>query len=131
MTTETHANLLAALQENALAWPGSYGAPELHSKHITDWSGELGVAPLALLRPNSTEQVSQILALCNQHRCPVIPQGGLTGLAGGATVRGAAIALSMDRMDGIIELDADSATMTVWAGTPLQVIQETAQAAGY
>lgn len=131
MTTETHANLLAALQENALAWPGSYGDPELHSKHITDWSGEAGIAPLALLRPNSTEQVSQILALCNQHRCPVIPQGGLTGLAGGATVRGAAIALSMDRMDGIIELDADSATLTVWAGTPLQVIQETAQAAGY
>lgn len=101
------------------------------SKYRTDWSGELGVEPLAVHRPQTTEEVSQILTLCNEQGRAVIPQGGLTGLAGGATVRGEAVVLSMERMSGIIEVDSDSATMTVWAGTPLETIQHAANEAGY
>lgn len=99
--------------------------------YLTDWSGEVGDLPLAVIRPKTTEDISQILALCHEHRCAVIPQGGLTGLAGGATVRGQALVLSMERLKGIIELDADSATLTVWAGTPLETIQNAATEAGY
>ena len=127
ITANITPDFLAALEAitKSQAWPDS------HSKYRTDWSGEAGEEPLAVLRPQNTEQISQILALCNQHHCPVIPQGGLTGLAGGATVRGQAIVLSMERMSGVIEVDADSAAMTVWAGTPLQSIQEAANKAGY
>lgn len=106
-------------------------APDQCQTYLTDWSGEKGEAPLAVVRPKTTEDISQILALCHQARCAVIPQGGLTGLAGGATVRGQAIALSMERLKGVIELDGDSATMTVWAGTPLESIQQAAAEAGY
>lgn len=105
--------------------------PSQSQSYFTDWSGEQGNAPLAVVRPKTTEDVSRILALCHQQRCAVVPQGGLTGLAGGATVRGAAIALSLERLKGVIELDAESATMTVWAGTPLEVIQNEAEKAGF
>lgn len=99
--------------------------------YATDWSGEAGDLPIAVLRPKTTEEVSQILALCNRLGCAVVPQGGMTGLAGGATVRGTAVALSLDHLHGVIELDADSATLTAWAGTPLEVLQTVADDAGF
>lgn len=106
-------------------------APDQCQTYLTDWSGEQGQQPLAVLRPKNTNDISQILAFCHEHHCPIIPQGGLTGLAGGATVRGQAVVLSMERLKGIIELDQESATMTVWAGTPLETIQKAAEDAGF
>src|SRR5690606_3253371 len=90
-----------------------------------------GGAPLALVRPGSTADVSAVLRICHDARVPVVPQGGLTGLAGGATPVDGAVVLSLDRMSGVEELDEVAATMTVLAGTPLQVVQEAARAAGF
>ena len=56
--------------------------------------------PLAVLRPTSIDQVSAALRICNQHRQPVVPQGGLTGLAGGANAREGDIALCLERLSG-------------------------------
>lgn len=106
-------------------------APDQCQTYLTDWSGEIGEQPIAVVRPKNTEDISQILALCHEQRCAVIPQGGLTGLAGGGTVRGSAIVLSMERLKGIIEIDAESATMTVWAGTALETVQQAAADAGF
>ncbi|HEX5047780.1 MAG TPA: FAD-binding oxidoreductase, partial [Gammaproteobacteria bacterium] len=64
-------------------------------------------------------------------RQPVVVQGGLTGLAGGATPRPGEIAISLERLTGIEELDRASQTMTVRAGTPLQIVQQAAAEAGY
>ncbi len=58
------------------------------ARYHTDWSGTPPVAPWALVRPRSTEDVSAALRLCHAHRVPVVPQGGLTGLAGGAVPGG-------------------------------------------
>src|SRR5690606_12879156 len=58
-------------------------------------------------------------------------QRGLTGLAGGATPRGGEMALSLDRMQGSGEIDQDSMTATVLAGTPLQIRQGAARAADF
>ena len=60
----------------------------------------------------------------------MVPQGGLTGLAGGAQPIAEGIALSLDRMSGIEEIDGVMATMTVLAGTPLGTIQAAAEDAG-
>ena len=100
-------------------------------KYTRDWSGEVGSMPLAVVRPRSTEEVSSVLALCHAHRQPVVPQGGLTGLAGGAVPGASAVVISLERMSGIEEIDSASATITVLAGTPLQTIQEAAQEAGF
>lgn len=107
----------------------SVGA-DIPERFFSDWSGLGAVQPLALVQPRSTGQVSEALGLCNRFGVPVVPQGGLTGLAGGARPLSDGIALSLDRMNGIEEVDPVMATMTVKAGTPLGVIQSAADDAG-
>ena len=99
-------------------------------RHHTDWSGTRPLAPLALLRPANTAQVSAALRICRAHRVPVVPQGGLTGLAGGAVPTPGAVALSLERMNAIEALDPVARVITVQAGATLQAVQEAAQAAG-
>lgn len=99
-------------------------------RHRTDWSGVPPVQPLALVRPRSTDEVSAVLRLCSAHRVPVVPQGGLTGLAGAAVPSADAIALSLDRMNAIESLDAAAATITVQAGVTLEAVQQAAAAQG-
>lgn len=100
------------------------------ARYHTDWSGTPPVTPLALVRPRSTEDVSATLRLCHQHRVPVVPQGGLTGLAGAAVPSADCVALSLERMPAIEAIDARSTTMTVQAGATLQAVQEAAVDAG-
>lgn len=99
-------------------------------KYQADWSGENPHLPRLVVRPNNVEIVSQLLKYCNKHHLSVVTQGGMTGLAGGATPQDNEIALSLERMNGIIELDHQSMTMTVKSGTPLQLIQQAAEAVG-
>ncbi len=87
--------------------------------------------PIALLRPASVDEVSRAMALCHAAGQAVVPQGGMTGLAGGANPRPGDFALSLQRLSGIEEIDRDSATMTLKAGTVLQVAQEKAAEAGF
>ena len=87
--------------------------------------------PDALLLPRTTQDVADIMRLCHQHGTRVVVQGGLTGLAGGAHPKPGEVALSLERMRGVEEVDADCATLTALAGTPLQEAQEAAEAAGF
>jgi FAD/FMN-containing dehydrogenase len=90
----------------------------------------VGPPPEVVVYPVSTEEVSQVLKLCNDLRRPVVPQGGLTGLSGGATPgRQGMVALSLDRMRAIEEIDLDAAVITVQAGAVLQTVQDAADAA--
>ncbi len=87
--------------------------------------------PAALLLPRGTDQVALALRICHAHRQPVVTQGGLSGLAGGACLLGGEVALSLERMSAVEAIDPASATMTVQAGTPLQRAQEAAADAGW
>lgn len=86
-----------------------------------------GVIPKALLRPNSTDEVIKIMQICHENNQKVVPQGGLTGLVNGADTRADEIAISLERMNKIEEIDVDCRTMTVQAGVPLQAVQEAAE----
>ena len=99
-------------------------------KYQHDWSADLPGLPGAVVRPASTQALSETLKLCHQDEQPVVVQGGLTGLAGGGIPKAGEIAINLERLNGIEELDKDAMTMTVNAGTPLQVIQEAADDAG-
>ncbi len=104
---------------------------DVSEKYHADSSGQPTRAPLALARPASTAQVSDILRACAAAGQKVVVQGGLTGLCGGATPQEEELALSLERLSGIEELDPASMTMTVLAGTPLQAIQDAAADAGF
>lgn len=99
---------------------------EVPERFWTDWSGTPPVQPLALVRPRSTEDVSALLRLCSQHRVAVVPQGGLTGLAGAAVPAQDAVAVSLERMNTIEEVNAQTGLMQVQAGVTLQTVQEAA-----
>lgn len=101
-------------------------AHDISEKYHADWSGADPCEPAALLKPKSTEELSQIMALCHEYDQPVVVQGGLTGLAGGATPQAGEFAISLERMAGIEAIDARAMTVTAHAGTPLQVLQDTA-----
>jgi FAD/FMN-containing dehydrogenase len=104
---------------------------DIPSRNHADASGLQPTPPQALILPLTTEDVSTALRICHEHRQPVVTQGGLTGLAGGAHPQAGEIALSLERMNGIEEIDQASATLTALAGTPLAVVQQAADEAGF
>jgi FAD/FMN-containing dehydrogenase len=90
-----------------------------------------GKSPL-VLRPNSVEQVSKILALCNEARVAVVPQAGGTGLVGGQVPweRGDEVVVSIARLNKVRHVDPPGYNMTVEAGLTLAECQQQADQAG-
>ena len=99
-------------------------------RNRNDWSSQAPANPIAVIRPKDAGEVSAALKACAQAGLKVVPQGGLTGLCGGARPEDGWVALSMERMVGVEEIDTAGSTMTVWAGTPLEVVQREADQAG-
>jgi len=81
-----------------------------------------------LICPKNTQEVAEVLAICNDENIPVVPQGGNTGHCGGAVPLGG-ILLNLSRLNKIRQLDALNATITVDAGCILQNVQLTADKA--
>jgi FAD/FMN-containing dehydrogenase len=79
-----------------------------------------------IVRPTTTAQVAAVLRLCHERGQSVIPHGGLTGLVQGCNVSDTDVVLSLERMNQVEDIDTVGRTMTVQAGVPLQVLQETA-----
>lgn len=125
-----HARLIETLYSHIPELDVISEADSLQS-YASDWTKESPVTPETVLRPETTEQLSTILSTCNSLKQPVVTQGGLTGLSGGATPQSGEVAISLSKMRGIVELDNKGQTITVKAGTPLQEIQEAADAAGF
>jgi FAD/FMN-containing dehydrogenase len=88
------------------------------------------IEPLAVVRPSDPAGVATAMRIAAAWGVPVVPQGGMTGLAGGARPVAGGIALSLERLVGIEEIDRASSTMTVLAGTTLETIQRAAEDAG-
>ena len=114
---------LKAVLGDAAILEGEHAKEAAHS----NWS-RLG-KPLAVLRPSSTAEVSRTLQLCHAASQPVVPWGGKTGLVEGANAEGL-LALSLERMNRIEDVDPAGGTMTVESGCILQNIQEAADAHG-
>ncbi len=104
---------------------------DVPERNRNDWSMQNPTKPLAVVRPVDAQGVSDTLKACAAAGVPVVPQGGLTGLCGGSRPEDGWVALSMERMVGIQEVDPASATLTVWAGTPLELVQRAADEAGF
>ncbi|GAB7537462.1 FAD-binding oxidoreductase [Burkholderia sp. 3C] len=99
---------------------------------VTDWRKRYHGATCAVLRPGTTEEVAAVVKLAVEHRVALVPQGGNTGLAGGATPDGSGsqAVLSVARLNRVRELDAHNNTITVEAGVILADVQARAQEAG-
>ena len=103
---------------------------DIPERNCNDWSTQPPQRPLAVIRPLDAAGVSVALRACLSAGLPVVPQGGLTGLCGGARPEEGSVVLSLERMVGIEEIDPDACTMTVRSGTPLEAVQRAAAEAG-
>ena len=100
--------------------------------YVTDWRGRYRGSARAVVRPSTTADVAAVVRCCAEHGAPVVPQGGNTGLCGGATPRedGGEVVVSLSRLTRVRVLDAGNATLTVEAGMPLARVQQAADDAG-
>ncbi len=98
--------------------------------YVNDWLGKAHGRTVAVVRPRNTAEVSAVMRLCHQSQTPVVPQGGNTGMSGGATpdMSGAQVVLSLNRMKRIHEVDPVNNTLTADAGVILAEIQQAARA---
>lgn len=99
------------------------------SPWLTDWRGRYTGKAVGLASPANTREVAEFVKLCGQYNVPVVPQGGNSGMSGGATPdeSGDAVVLSLRRMDRITSLDTESMQVTCEAGVILQHLHEAAE----
>lgn len=133
-TTPSPGAATAAFIEAAAQLLGPRGLttdPDSMDAWLTDWRGRYTGRALALASPTSTGEVAALVQLCAAHRVPIVPQGGNSGMAGGATpdASGTALLLSLRRMDAIRTFDRQARQVVCEAGVILQHLHDAAEAA--
>jgi FAD/FMN-containing dehydrogenase len=120
--------------DHALAQLGPRGLTtdaELINPWLTDWRERFTGRALAMASPATSGELSSLIRLCAQHGVAVVPQGGNSGMSGGATPdsSGHTLLLSLRRMNKIRSLDSAARQVTCEAGVILQTLHEAADAA--
>ena len=101
---------------------------DIIAPHLSEWRDKyFGHTPL-MLTPRSTQDVSDAVKLCAEHKIAIMPQGGNTGLVGGNTPMGEVL-ISMKYMTQIREMNTTANNMIVEAGAILQNVLDAANAA--
>jgi FAD/FMN-containing dehydrogenase len=126
------AQQLIARAGEVLGVKGVITDPAEMAPWLSDWRGRVHGASPAILAPASTEEVAAIVRLASEHRVPLVPQGGNTGMAAGATPPpdGSAILLSLRRMNRIRSLAAASRSAVAEAGVVLETLHHAANDVG-
>jgi FAD/FMN-containing dehydrogenase len=111
------------LEDEAIVVPTSE-----YARYATDWSHDLTGTPRKIVRPRSTAEVSLVVQECAARGFQVVPQGGHTGLVGGATpsADGTEVIVSLERLNAVREIDATNFSMIAEAGCVLENIHAAA-----
>ncbi|MDX5363213.1 MAG: FAD-binding oxidoreductase [Pseudazoarcus pumilus] len=96
---------------------------------LTDWRGRYRGEALAVVFPQSVEAVSEVVRACVSAGVAVVPQGGNTGLCGGATPlqEGRSVVVNLSRMNRVRAVDAANNALVVEAGCTLATVQQIAE----
>lgn len=105
--------------------------PGVTASHAGDWSEAPRHAPAVVVFPRTPQEVAGVLAACSRLGQAVAIQGGLTGLAGGATPAGAEVALSLAKLNAIEDIDTVGGTSVVQAGVVLEELQQRVEEQGW
>jgi FAD/FMN-containing dehydrogenase len=103
--------------------------PDVTAGYATDWSGRFRGETPAVVRPGSTAEVAEVVALARRHRVALVPQGGNTGLVGGGVPLAGEVVVSLGRLDRL-DVDETAGQATAGAGVPLAALQAGAASAG-
>ncbi len=93
---------------------------------LTDWRGRYTGAAAAMVSPATTQETAEILRIANEHSVAIVPQGGNSGMVGGATpdVSGRSVLLSLRRMNRIRAIEPGDQLVVCEAGVILQNLHE-------
>ncbi|THF62463.1 FAD-binding oxidoreductase [Pseudothauera rhizosphaerae] len=100
--------------------------------YFTDWRRRYRGRALAVVQPGNVDELARVVRACAEAGVAIVPQGGNTGLCGGATppADGRSVLLSLSRMNRIRAVDADNNTLIAEAGCTLAAVQQAAEEAG-
>lgn len=104
--------------------------PDVIARFAIDWTRRVQGAPAAVVRPRSTAEVAAVLAWAYENSIAIVPQGGNTGLVGGAIAGQGQVCMQLTRLDTIEPVDVVSGQVTVGAGVTLDALQHVAREAG-
>lgn len=123
MSGEAFNRHIAAIVGESAMVTGAAMAP-----YLTDWRGRYTGRARCVVKPAGTGEVAAVVALCARERVPMVPQGGNTGLCGGATPHpaGEEVVINLSRMNRIRGIDGANNTLTAEAGCLLRQVQEAA-----
>jgi len=107
------------LSEPADCW--SYGYDNSRRHHLPD----------AVVFPETTAQVQQIVQLCYQQHIPLVARGRGTGTTGATVPVRGGVVLSLERMNRILKIDPDNRVMVVQPGVTNQQVQDAAAEHGF
>jgi FAD/FMN-containing dehydrogenase len=94
---------------------------------IEDFQGKNNPLPLAVVKPETTEQISKLLKYCNENNVAVVPYGAGSGVCGAIKAEKNTLILSLEKLDGLIELNEDDMIASFWAGTNGKVAEDAVQ----
>jgi len=95
-----------------------------------DYTEDFQFNPDVVAKPQDSEEISQILAYCNEHQIAVTPRGGGTGLSGGALPVYGGLVLSLEKLNNIISIDENNFQATVEPGVINETFQEAVKEKG-
>jgi glycolate oxidase len=100
-----------------------FTATELLKEYGHDETEDLNFPPNLVIKPSTTDEISQILTYCNQEKIPVTPAGARTGLSGGALAIHGGVLLSMEKFNRILKIDTDNLQVTTEPGVITEELQ--------
>ncbi len=119
-------NIISLLQ-NKLGTDKVLTEEAVNERYHHIWKMNEPLQALAVVLPRSSQDVSEVLKICNKHGQPVVVHGGLTNLVGSTEANENEVVIAMEKLNDIEELDTQSRTMTVQAGVILENIHQAAQ----
>lgn len=105
--------------------------PDVVASYAVDWTGRWRGRASVVLRPRDTDEVGEAIAWCRERGLAVVPQGGNTGLVGGAVPLDGAAVLTLRALDAVVDVDAGAGQLTAGAGATVAAVQAAAHAAGW
>ncbi|MBI1904741.1 MAG: FAD-binding oxidoreductase [Rhodocyclales bacterium] len=102
--------------------------PAEMAPYIEDWRGRYRGDALAVVHPGTVDEVAAVVGICAARQVSIVPQGGNTGLCGGATPLqgGRSVVVNLSRMNRIRQIDVDNNTLIAEAGCTLAAVQAAA-----
>jgi glycolate oxidase len=127
--TEVTEDIIARF-ENIVGKDNVISEAEKRYVYSHDETEDFSFLPDVVLKPGTPEEISEILKYCNQHKIPVTPRGGGTGLSGGAIPVEKGVVIAMERFNKILQIDELNLQATVEPGVITEVFQNAVKEKG-